>query len=183
MTTLLPLALQHAVKRHGIHLWCLSQLNLFWRGHQMMSPEHGFSSINQGVWCLASSIPISNLGLRMDDNTVGVAMGLRLGSSLCHPHTCQHCGADVDQRATHDLSYRKSEGSHYCHSAINDILHRALSTARIPSKLKPSGLVRMDGKHLDGVTMIAWKNGRHLVWDVTCMPRHPCSVLPTPSYK
>ena len=124
------------------------------------------STKESGAWLHA--LPISSLGLRMDDNTVRVAVGLRLGSTLCRPHICQHCGADVDQRATHGLSCKKSEGRHYRHGAINDIIHRALTTARIPSRLEPSGLVRTDGKRPDGVTMIPWKNGKPLVWDATC---------------
>ena len=124
------------------------------------------STKESGAWLHA--LPISSLGLRMDDNTVRVAMGLRLGSTLCRPHTCQHCGANVDQRATHGLSCKKSEGRHYRHGAINDIIHRALTTARILSRLEPSGLVRTDGKRPDGVTMIPWKNGKPLVWDATC---------------
>ena len=107
------------------------------------------SSKESGAWLHA--LPISNLGLRLDDNTVRFAMGLRLGS-ISRPHICQHCGADVDQRATHSLSCKKSEGRHYRHSALNDILHKALSTACIPSRLEPPGLVCMDGKHPDGVS-------------------------------
>ncbi len=38
------------------------------------------------------------LGLRMDDDdAIRVAVGLRLGSTLCRPHSCQHCGAEVDR--------------------------------------------------------------------------------------
>ena len=48
-----------------------------------------------------SALPVSSLGLRMDNNTVRVAVGLRLGSPLCRPHTCYHCGAQVDSTATH----------------------------------------------------------------------------------
>ena len=33
-----------------------------------------------------------------------------------------------------------SEGRHHRHSAINDIIHRALTAARVPSRLKPAGL-------------------------------------------
>ena len=73
----------------------------------------------------------------MDDNTVRVAVGLRLGSPLCRPHLCHHCGIAV---GLHGLSCKKSEGRHCCHSSINDILHRALSSAQVPSRLEPSGL-------------------------------------------
>ena len=124
------------------------------------------SAKESGAWLHA--LPISSLGLRMDDNTVRIAVGLRLGSTLCRPHDCQHCGAEVDHRATHGLSCKNSEGRHYRHGAINDIIHRALITASVPSRLEPSGLARTDGKRPDGVTMIPWQNGKPLVWDATC---------------
>ena len=89
------------------------------------------SSKKTGAWLHA--VPVSSLGLRMDNNTVHVAVGLRLGAAICHPHTCCHCGAEVDHFATHGLSCRKSEGRHFRHSALNDILHRALSSANVPS--------------------------------------------------
>ena len=47
-------------------------------------------------------------------------------------------------------------------------MHRALTTARVPSRLELSGLARTDGKRPDGVTMIPWKNGKPLVWDANC---------------
>ena len=40
----------------------------------------------------------------MDDDTIRVAVGLRLGIPLCHPHHCSLCGAEVDNLATHGLS-------------------------------------------------------------------------------
>ena len=67
----------------------------------------------------------------MDDDTVHIAVGLRLGSPLCRPHPCCHCGVEVDDLGTHGLSCRRSDGRHYHHAAVNDLLHRALSTAKI----------------------------------------------------
>ena len=95
----------------------------------------------------------------MDHNTVRVAVGLRLGSPLCRPHfiLCHHCGIAVDRLGLHGLSCKGR------HSSINDILHRALSSAQVPSRLEPSGLSRLDGKHPDGVTMVPWKNGKPLI--------------------
>ena len=113
------------------------------------------------------ALPLSSIGLRMDDNTVRIATGLRLGSPLCRPHNCQHCGSDVDRSAVHGLSCRWSEGRHFRHSALNDIVHRALSSARIPSRLEPSGISQSDGKRPDGITLVQWERGKLLVWDVT----------------
>ena len=56
------------------------------------------SAKESGAWL--NALPISSLGLWMDNNTVRVAVGLRLGSTLCQPHTCHHCGVQVDGSAT-----------------------------------------------------------------------------------
>ena len=60
---------------------------------------------------------------------------------------------------------------------LNDILHRALSSANVPSRLEPTGLDRADGKRPDGITMVPWSNGRLLVWDTTCVDTFAPSYL------
>ena len=119
-----------------------------------------------GAWL--NVLPISSLGLRMDNDTIRVAAGLRLGAPLCMPHSCHHCGEEVDCLAMHGLSCRWSEGRHHRHAAVNDIIHRTLAAAKVPSRLEPSGLYRTDGKRPDGITVVPWKSGKLLVWDVTC---------------
>ena len=104
----------------------------------------------------------------MDDETIRVVVGLRLGFSLCRPHLCQYCEAEVNELAIHGLSCRRSEGCHHRHSAINDIIHRALTAARVPSRLEPAGLYQSDGKRPRGITVVPWMNGQLLVWDATC---------------
>ena len=104
------------------------------------------------------------LGLRMDDNTVRVAVGLRLGTAVCGPHSCQHCGAAVDALGRHALSCRWSEGRHQRHAAVNDIIKRSLSAAHVPSRLEPTDLLRSDGRRSDGATLAPWKSGCLLVW-------------------
>ena len=73
----------------------------------------------------------------------------------------------MDSLAIHGLSCRQNQGRHFRHAAMNDIVHRSLTTAKIPSRFEPSGLQRSDGKRPDGVTMVPWKSGRLLVWDAT----------------
>ena len=119
-----------------------------------------------GAWL--NVLPISSLGLRMDNDTIRVAAGLRLGAPLCMPHSCHHCGEEVDCLAMHGLSCRWSEGRHHRHAAVNDIIHRTLAAAKVPSRLEPSGLYRTDGKRPDGITVVPWKSGKLLVWDTTC---------------
>ena len=124
------------------------------------------STKESGTWL--NALPIPSLGLRLDDNALRVAVGLRLSSPLCRPQTCHHCGAEVDCLAIHGLSCRWSQGRHHRHAAINDIIHRALSSAKIPSRLEPSGLYRSDGKGPDGISVVPWGRGKLLVWDATC---------------
>ena len=119
-----------------------------------------------GAWL--SAPPISSLGLRLDDDCVRVAVGLRLGCSLCLPHDCPLCGVRVEESGLHGLSCRRSQGRLPRHSALNDIVKRALSAVNIPATLEPRGLCRSDGKRPDGVSIIPWSDGRCLVWDVTC---------------
>ena len=135
------------------------------------------SNKESGAWL--NTLPVSSLGLRMDDDTIRVAVGLRLGIPLCHPHKCSLCGAEVDNLATHGLSCRRSEGRHPRHSALNDIIHRSLSSAHIPSRREPSGIYRSDGKRPDGISLVPWKQGKVLVWDATCPDTFAPSHLPS----
>ena len=96
------------------------------------------------------TLPVSVLGLRMDDEVMCVAMGLCLGAPLCHPHECHLCGAGVDHQRTHNLHCQRSLGRHPCHMAINDLIKRSLATAKIAAHLEPVGICRADGKSTDG---------------------------------
>ena len=68
----------------------------------------------------------------------------------------------------HGLSCRRSAGRHSRHSAVNDLIKRALTAAEIPARLEPSCLSRNDGKRPGGLTLVPWSHGRCLVWDFTC---------------
>ena len=50
---------------------------------------------------------------------------------------------------------------------MNDIIHRALIKAHVPSQKEPKGLTR-DGtdKRVDGCTLIPWQCGIAITWDV-----------------
>lgn len=94
-------------------------------------------------------------------------MALRLGTPLCHPHTCV-CGEAVDKFGLHGLACKRSAGRKARHEIINDLIKRALTSCDIPSIREPSGCDRNDGKKPDGLTIIPWKRGKPLVWDFTC---------------
>ena len=60
-----------------------------------------------GAWFHA--LPITSLGLCMDDITVWAVVSLCLGTPLCSSHNCHHCGAEVSNLGTHGLSCHWSE--------------------------------------------------------------------------
>jgi hypothetical protein len=122
------------------------------------------SAPHSGDWL--NALPLSSCGLRLDDEAVRVAVGLRLGTSLCEPHTCI-CGTAVNVMGTHGLACKRSAGRIGRHHLLNDIIWRALNRANIPAVKEPQGLVRSDGKRPDGVTQIPWSEGKCASWDVT----------------
>ena len=120
---------------------------------------------HSGDWL--NAMPISSCGLRMDDEAVRVAIGLRLGVNLCAPHNCP-CGAAVDALGIHGLSCRRSAGRTSRHNMLNDIIFRACIRSGVPASKEPTGLFLNDEKRPDGMTLVPWKMGRCVTWDVTC---------------
>ena len=123
----------------------------------------GVSSRESGSWL--SALPSPSLGTFLDNDTVRIAIGLRLGTRLCIPYTCR-CGSMVDPYGHHPLSCNDF-GRRHRHSQLNDTVHRALTMAGVPSSLEPVGICRSDGKRPDGITLTAWSSGKMLLWDVT----------------
>jgi len=50
---------------------------------------------------------------------------------------------------------------------LNDIIWRALTRASVSSLKESPGLFRSDGKRPDGLTLIPWRGGKCVAWDVT----------------
>ena len=98
---------------------------------------------HSGDWMLAP--PVTALGLRLSNEEVRIAVGLRLGTTLCEPHVCNHCRGNVDARGLHGLVCRGESGKHQRHSMLNDVIWRALCRAKIPAQKEPLGLSREDG--------------------------------------
>ena len=121
---------------------------------------------DSGAWL--NALQVSALGLRIDNDTVRVAIGLRLGAPLCLSHVCRYCEAEINDLGTHGFSCRKSQGCHPRHAIINSLIQRHLSAAGIPAHLESSRLCRSLGKSPDGVSIIPWSYGWVLVWDATC---------------
>jgi hypothetical protein len=133
---------------------------------------------HSGDWLHA--LPITACGLRLSNEAVRVAVGLRLGTELCQVHQCT-CGVNVDKRGLHVLSCKRNPGRTQRHHFINDLIWRAMSRASIPSVKEPHGLTRSDGKRPDGLTLIPWREGRSATWDVTVTDTMANSYVATSS--
>ena len=133
---------------------------------------------HSGDWLHAR--PITACNLRLDNEAVRVAVGLRLGVPLCQPHKCQ-CGSMIDAVGYHSLSCKKTSGRISRHQAVNDIIWRAMSKAGIPAVKEPAGLSRIDGKRPDGMSLLPWISGRPVVWDVTVVNTMAESYISTSS--
>ena len=67
------------------------------------------------------------------------------------------CIAEEVQASTSDI-----------YTALNNLVKTSLASIDTPATLEPPGLFRSDGKRVDGVTIVPWKLGYALAWDVTC---------------
>src|SRR5688572_846688 len=109
----------------------------------------------------------ASLGLRLGNDELRIAVGLRLACPLVRPHKCI-CGTEVDELGYHGLSCRRSAGRHRRHALANEVIVRAIRSAGVHAELEPPRLLRRDGKPADGASLDPWRTGRYLVWDFTC---------------
>ena len=97
-----------------------------------------------GAWLNAlSSTPVCTL---LDGDSLRIALSHR----MCRPYKCR-CGATIDELASHPLSCRFSAGRNSRHSAMNDVVQRALNAAGFPSQHEPMGVDRGGGIRPDGL--------------------------------
>ena len=121
-------------------------------------------------------IPCKNLRLKLSNQQLRIAIGLRLGSKICERHKCV-CGKDVTEDGWHGLSCLKSAGRFSRHSNLNALIKQSLSSTHIPSVLEPRHLYRTDQKRPDGLTLVPWADGKQLLWDVTVVDSlAPCRI-------
>lgn len=139
----------------------LTEANQFGRARLLNA-----ATSESGAWLHA--LPSASLGTLLDNETVRIAIALRVGADVCHAHYCK-CGALADSKGYHSLTCRFSAGRFPRHTALNDIVRRALQSAGVPALLEPHGVDRGDGKRPDGMTIFPFSQGRSLVWDATCI--------------
>ena len=105
---------------------------------------------------------------KLSNESFRISVALSLGIKIVLSFNCI-CSTLVEGTATHSLDCRKRTGKHARHAELNDVVHRTLQAAGVPSQLEPPGLSRDDGKRPDGASIVPWKQGKSLVWDVTCV--------------
>ena len=72
----------------------------------------------------------------------------------------------MDSQGLHGLACIRGSNKHARHNIINDVVYRSMARAEVQSIKEPPGLCR-DGKRPDGASIIPWRRGRNVTWDVT----------------
>jgi len=67
---------------------------------------------------------LANIGLKLSDAPVSIAVSLCIGCPAVHEHTCI-CGATFQTIDHHGLPCLKSAGWQSRHTSVNDIIHRS----------------------------------------------------------
>ena len=126
----------------------------FSRAHLLASAQP-----ESGAW--VSAIPVPSLGTQLSPEELRIATATRIGAKVCEKHPCKlKCNKNVDEYGFHALSCRYREGRHPRHTAINDIVWRALRSAGMEATLEPKGVNRGDGLTPDGLTTYPFSQGK-----------------------
>ena len=67
------------------------------------------------------------------DEVIRISIGLRYGSNLCEPYVCT-CAKFVKAKGLHSFSCKKSSGKIARRDLLNNIILRAIQSAKIPAK-------------------------------------------------
>ena len=140
------------------------------------------SAPHSGDWLHA--IPSSNWGLLLENEELRIAVGLRIGAPLCLPRECV-CGGTVDALGHHWFVCKKGAGKQISHSLMNGVIWRSFLKAKVQAQKEPTALSvpiaegqAISHKRPDGASIIPWKRGRNVAWDVTVADTHAASYLP-----
>lgn len=83
----------------------------------------------------------------------------------------------MDASGIHGLHCR-SVGRHPRHTALNDLVISSLVSIDIPSIPEPSSLFQSNTKCEDDVSIVPWKSGHPLTWDITCCDTSAPTCIP-----
>ena len=112
------------------------------------------------------ALPIASCCIRLENEDIRVAVGLRLGDALCQTHLCPY-RALVDVNGLRGLSCKLCSDKHSRHASIKDIIYRACCRADIPAVKGPIELTKTDGKRPDGSTLVPRSADKCVLLDVT----------------
>jgi hypothetical protein len=101
-----------------------------------------------GDWLEA--LPLSRIGLKMDNASIRIAVGLRLSAPIVRPHVCV-CGTTVTVDGHHGLLCRHGTGRHLRHNEVNDLLCCAFISSGTLASREPHSLYTNSSKRPDGV--------------------------------
>ena len=90
----------------------------------------GAQYVHAGDWL--NALPIANCGLHLDDETMRIAIDIRLGTQI---FTHVHVGPLVDTLGLHCFVYRRSTGKQTRHNLLNDVIWRSFSRAKIQATM------------------------------------------------
>ena len=131
----------------------------------------GCAAPGSGDWL--NALPSSALGLSLTHDQAVL-------SSRCPCFFCRRmcvCGTNADEHGSYALICKLIKSRFTRHQMGNDVIRESLKSACISSTSEPTGLLRNDGRHPDGVTMLPWSKGHSLAWDFTCAHRLAASHL------
>ena len=97
-----------------------------------------------------------------------LAIAHRVSAIVFIPISCGF-GGWMGSGGLHGLTCKFSAGCFPRHSAMNDVIKRALQKAGLPSVLEPPELDRGDGSRPNGITVFPYSGDRSLVWNCTCV--------------
>ena len=127
-----------------------------------------------------SAIPSPNVGNCLDDESVRIAVGLRLGQPICLSHPCSLCKKIVEQNGHHGLHCHRSKGRSIRHTLLNNEISKVLQLVKTPTLREPSGTHIDPFLRPDGISLTPWEKGKYLAWDVTVADTvAPCYVAGT----
>jgi len=118
------------------------------------------AAAHSGDWL--NAVPISACWVRLNDEAVRVAVGLRLDTELCQPYHCV-CMWCIGRQSWIPCTILQLKS--WLLPAPS--FYQWFDMARfMQGRFTTHGLLWSDDKRPDGLTLIPWRNGRCVTWEV-----------------
>ena len=119
---------------------------------------------NSGDWLKAT--PNRHVGLFLNDEEFRNAVSLRIGTKFFLPHNCR-CGAVVDEHGVHCFACSRNNAKILRHTMVNRCVSATVASAGFQTRMEPTVIENKFGVRPDGMTIIPFKRGLNLAWDVS----------------